>query len=230
MPRKYDLILFDLDETLLDFGAAERYAFDALLKEFALVDDGTYLSTFSFINHQTWAEMEQKLITLDQVKVLRFQRFIERFSLPFEPDVMAFEYLRKLSENHTEIPGAMNLISSLAGNYRLGLVTNGLSEVQKPRLQNSGLDLYFEHIFISEELKHAKPSHEFFRLVFEKFQNPDKSRALIVGDSMSSDIKGGIDYGIDTCWFNPDYVPPKYHPTYTITDLSQLAALLLTDD
>ncbi|HWS24420.1 MAG TPA: YjjG family noncanonical pyrimidine nucleotidase [Anaerolineales bacterium] len=230
MPKKYDLLLFDLDETLLDFGAAERYAFDALLKEFGMMDDGTLLSAFSLINHKTWAEMEQKLITLDQVKVLRFQRFIEHFSLPFEPNVMAFEYLRKLSENHTEIPGAMNLIRSLSGNYRLGLVTNGLSEVQKPRLRNSGLDLYFEHIFISEEIKVAKPSHEFFSLVFEKFQNPDKRRTIIVGDSMSSDIKGGIDYGIDTCWFNPDHVPPKFQPTYTISDLSQLVDLLLVDD
>jgi len=230
MPKKYDLLLFDLDETLLDFGAAESYAFAALLKKFDIIDDGTFFTTFSLINHQTWAEMEQKLITLDQVKVLRFQRFIEHFSLPFEPRVMAFEYLRKLSENHTEIPGAMNLILSLSGNYRLGLVTNGLSQVQKPRLRNSGLELYFEHIFISEEIKHAKPSYEFFKLVFEKFQNPDKRRTLIVGDSMSSDIKGGIDYGIDTCWFNPYHVPPKFQPTYTITDLSQLADLLLEED
>lgn len=222
MSKHYELILFDLDDTLLDFKAAEQTAFSALLSEFFIRDDGKLLAAYSVINQQVWAELEQKLITPNQVKVLRFQRLIELFSLNITPHEMSKVYLSKLSENSTEIPGALQLLSSLSGEYRLGLVTNGLSQVQNPRIQNSGLRPYFEHVFISEELGVSKPSAEFFSLVFEKFQNPDKNQTLIVGDSMSSDIKGGIEFGIDTCWFNPDNHLPKYNPTFSVTSLSSL--------
>jgi len=223
---KYDLLLFDLDETLLDFGAAERYAFSHLLNTFGISDDGALYGAYEQINKGTWAEYEQKLITADQIKILRFERFIQRFDLPFNAADMSAEYLKRLSEDHTEIPGAFDMIPSLATDFRLGLITNGLSQVQRPRIKNSGLEPYFEHIFISEEIGLSKPSLALFQMVFNSFDQPERDRTLMIGDSLSSDIKGGIDFGIHTCWFNPKAYPQKLEPTFTITSLDQLPTLL----
>lgn len=223
---KYDLLLFDLDETLLDFSAAERYAFTNLLKTFQLENESAFYTTYEEINKATWAEYEQKLITADQIKVLRFERFIHRFGLPFDPADMSAEYLKRLSEDHTEIPGAFDLIPTLAEDFKLGLITNGLSQVQRPRIKNSGLGQYFEHIFISEEIGLSKPSGALFQMVIDSFDHADLSRTLMIGDSLSSDIKGGIEFGIHTCWFNPKAHPRKLEPTYTITSLNELPSLI----
>lgn len=226
---KYDLLLFDLDETLLDFGAAERYAFTNLLKTFNLLDDDALFTAYDEINKATWAEYEKKLITADQIKVLRFERFINRFDLPFDPYEMSAEYLKRLSEDHTEIPGAFELIPALAADFRLGLITNGLTQVQWPRVKNSGLEPFFEHIFISEEIGLSKPSSALFQMVVDTFAHTDLSRTMIIGDSLTSDIKGGIDFGIHTCWFNPKRISPTLQPTYTITGLPELPPIVYAE-
>lgn len=225
--QKYDLLLFDLDQTLLDFSAAEKHAYAALCATFHITDvEGTY-PIYERVNRKTWAELEQKLINADQVKTLRFERFAEELNLTADPIEMSAEYLLRLSEDHTEIPGAIELIKDLSLSYRLGLVTNGLSVVQHPRITNSGLRPLFEGIFISEDLGVSKPSKEYFDVVFRIFEDVKKDRALIVGDSLNSDIKGGLDYGIDTCWIDPKNQTAKFTPTYQISDVTGLREVLI---
>jgi len=224
---KYKLVLFDADGTLFDFDTAEREAFEETFKEFGVFEDQERLhKVYEIINMAIWRDFEQKKITSKELRIERFRRFFVKENIQIDPVIFSPFYLKRLSEGTHLLPGAQEIINFLFEKCELALATNGLADVQNPRFAGSELVEYFKHIFISEEIGHPKPDKEFFQYVFQEL--PYKESSIIIGDSLTSDIKGGNDFGIDTCWFNPNKCTNKSRiiPTYEINDLGDLRSIL----
>lgn len=220
-------ILFDLDDTIFDFHAAERAAIRKTLIRFGYNPDGRVLSRYSELNKQQWERFERGEITRGEVKIERFRRLLAEIGLNLPPEDVAAFYERRLSEGHIFIPGAEDLIKRLAESYRLFLVSNGTARVQNSRIASSGIAPYFDGIFISEEIGSHKPDPEFFRRCFSRIPDFRKSETVIVGDSLTSDIKGGKNAGIVTIWFNPaGEMPGETVPDRIISDLAELPSVL----
>lgn len=227
--KKYSTILFDADETLLDFPAAEKAALGKVCEQYDINYSEEIRSTFSSINLALWKQLEKGLITRDLIRIRRFEQFAEHFCLTADPKEMAVSYVEFLSTFAFLLPGADSLCERLSKEYNLCMVTNGIGTVQQSRLAKSGLLPFFSKIFVSEEVGSQKPSKKFFDFVFENIPEKDKNKIIIVGDSMSSDILGGINAGIDTCFFNPWGREEIYKPTYTVKSFEELENIFLKD-
>ena len=203
MVLKYDVLLFDLDDTLFDFKVTER---NALTKSFQSVDlpNGymDYIDSYQAISSVLWDDLEQGRITLSTLKVERFKRLFSANGLRFDAEVFAQTYLDNLGQEVHVMDDVEKMIDRVS-NHRLAILTNGFKEAQHARISGSPLRDAFEAVITSEEAESQKPQRAIFDYTFEKLQITDKSRVLMVGDSLSSDIQGGNYYGIDTCWFNP---------------------------
>lgn len=224
--KKYSTILFDADETLLDFPACEKAALCSVCDKFGIAFSEEVRATFSAFNLALWKQLEKGLITRDLIKIRRFEQLAEHFSLAANPKEMAVYYVHMLSTFAFLLDGADKLCERLSKEHKLYIVTNGIGTVQQNRLAKSGLLPYFSEVFISENIGSQKPSKEFFDFVFENIPEKDKSRIIIVGDSMTSDILGGINAGIDTCFFNPWGREEIYKPTYTAKSFEELEDIL----
>lgn len=204
---RYDVVLFDLDDTLSDFGSAQAEAFPALLANFGVVCTSDvmsdYLSTFKRGADPLWRMLERGETTLDTLNVERFRRLIEATDIDLDHEELASEYLQLLATSGRLIDGAIELLDALAGRVRVGLMTNGYAEVQRPRLGHFELAHHFDPIVVSSEIGVAKPSADFFDIALDRCGRPDPSSVLVVGDSLTSDIGGGAAVGLGTCWFNP---------------------------
>ncbi len=228
--KKYSILLFDADGTLFDFDKAEIYALEKSLlffqRDFKI---DFHLANYRDINSKIWKDFEKGLITAEELKIERFRRFIIRINEDMDAKLFAEKYLEFLSETAFLIKGVENLLAELYKEYRMLLLTNGLAKVQRKRLSLSPIREYFEGIVISEELGIAKPDPRIFRHSLEILDFTEKDKVIIIGDSLSSDIKGGISYGIDTCWYNPhnNNVSEEYQPTYQIKNLKELREILL---
>lgn len=225
---KYDVILFDADDTLFDYGMAESHALYHAFAHFGLPTGAEdYAASYREINHSLWKDFEQGRITSAALRVERFNRLFAAHRLELKPEAFSEAYLRFLGEGTFLIQGAIELCAELAG-CRLAVITNGIKNVQQSRIKGSPLSEVFEAVIISEETGYQKPETGIFDYAFEKLKISDKSRVLIVGDSLTSDIQGGINYGIDTCWFNPLEKPgdPKVQPTYEIRSLDELLKIV----
>ncbi|OCL26667.1 noncanonical pyrimidine nucleotidase, YjjG family [Orenia metallireducens] len=226
---KYEVILFDADRTLFDFDKAEEHALEQLMNYFEVEYQKEYhLKQYQLINKKLWEELEQELVTPDELKIERFRRLAEELELKIEEQDLSEKYLEFLAEGYFLLKGALKLIKYLHKDYKLAIVTNGLATVQKGRLKASPLKDYFDHLIISEEIGVAKPNPKIFEHTFKEIGHQDKSNVLIVGDSLSSDIQGGINFGIDTCWFNPHNQEnlTDLKPTYEISELNELKIVL----
>jgi 2-haloacid dehalogenase len=220
-------IFFDLDNTLLDFDWAERRALSAVLRGVGVEPSDELLQRYHEINRSQWELMEDGVLTREQVLLRRFELLFEERGISASAPEIRDDYEARLAWGHRFIPGAQELLDALKGKYRLFLASNGTASVQEGRLRSSGIRPYFEAVFVSEELGAEKPSREFFLRCFRQISGFDPSRALIVGDSLSSDIRGGINAGIKTCWFNPSGAAGRsdIHPDYEIRTLSELLPL-----
>lgn len=221
---KYDILLFDADNTVLDFDAAEERALRIAFETNGLHFDSHVLETYKRHNIREWQRLERGEITVEQVLV---NRFVETFrELGISPNLEAVSelYEKELHFGFNVVPHAEEVLEKLQKTCRLYIVSNGVLSIQNSRMAGSGLDKYFIKRFISEEIGIPKPSAEFFRRSFAQIEHFDCSRALIIGDSLSSDILGGINAGIATCWFNPNGMKNKsdVKPNYEISDLRQL--------
>ena len=221
-------IFLDLDDTIFDFHKAERIALGKTLIEMGLRPDDAVTARYSEINLAQWKLLEQGKILREELKVRRFRLLFEELGVDASPDLAARTYAQNLSIGHYYIEGAEALLRELACNYRLFLVSNGARDIQRSRIGSSDLHLYFEEMFISEEIGFNKPDVRFFDAIFAKIADFDKCEAVIIGDSLSSDIRGGKNAGITTVWFNPAgaSAPPDSEPDYTIARLSELPTLL----
>ena len=224
---KYRFLLFDADNTLFDFSRSEEEALEKTFLSFGFpdYDSEVHLPLYKEINKDIWRELELGEIDQKNLKTERYRRFFKVLGIELPPEKFGDRYLINLSQSVYLIEGAEELLDYLTREPRtLSLVTNGITMVQKPRIDNSGIADRFQSILISEELGTAKPQKAFFDIAFRRSGSPDLSESLIIGDNLSSDILGGSCYGIDTCWFNPGNLPPhnEITPTYTITRLKEL--------
>ena len=224
----FEIILLDLDDTILDFSWAEGHAIRSALQEFGIVPTEEICQTYRKINLAHWQALERRALTLEQVRVGRFRALLAALGKTGAEYDLADAYVHYLGRGHCFLPGAKEAVEGLSQKYRLFLVTNGNPPVQWGRLQSADLLRYFENIFISAELGANKPSREFFDRCFAQIPKFQREAALIVGDSLTSDIQGGKNASIATCWVNPKNLqaPENLTPDYQIPSLSQLEALL----
>lgn len=221
-------ILFDLDDTLFDFHAAEKKAIKRTFETLGVPATEEILKRYSQINAEHWKMLEKGLITRDGVKVGRFEKLFAETGYGVSPEKTAALYENNLSQGHIFIDGAENLLSFLYGKYRLYIVSNGSAKVQDGRIKSSGIAKYFENIFISQRVGFDKPNKEFFDACFSKIPDFSSDETVIIGDSLSSDIKGGKNAGIKTVWFDPSGKESDgdVFPDFTVFSLSEIPALI----
>ncbi|MEE0970482.1 MAG: YjjG family noncanonical pyrimidine nucleotidase [Clostridia bacterium] len=226
--QKYDTILFDADGTLFDFLRGERVALIS-----ALEMNGYYISeedvgVYSAINDSLWKALERGEVDKETLKTKRFEIFTERKGFNCNVKKLATDYTDQLSEQHFLIEGALDAVTALSEKCRLYIITNGISYVQRNRFSNSPVNEFIRELFISEEVGYEKPSVHYFEYVESKIDNFDASKTLVVGDSLTSDMQGGVNAGLDCCYFNSDgkKIPeesPLYGKVkYTISRLDEL--------
>ena len=225
---KYKYLLFDADDTLLDFRRSEREALTDAMLRFGIHPTEGLIKGYSEINDSLWKLLERGGIGNIELRVRRFELFAEKYGLDADPHMLAAEYTDRLAEKSFPVNGAVELCASLWGKYRMFIITNGIKNIQESRLGASELKQYIEKSFISEEMGAEKPSPLFFDRVASAIDGFDRSLALVIGDSLTSDIAGGIAAGIDTCWFNPRRKAPVdgIVPTYEIHALDELYRVL----
>lgn len=220
-------VFFDLDDTILDFHKAERIALSKMLKEFKVPVSEEILNRYNTINRETWQKLELKLLTRSEVKIVRYERLFHEFNIDLSPVDAARVYENNLKIGHYFIEGAVELLERLKGKYRLFIVSNGNETVQNPRIESAAIAPYFEKIFISSKVGYDKPAKEFFDACLDMAGDIDKNETVIIGDSLSSDMKGGINAGIHTIWFNPGgNAASDIVPEYQIRSLLEIEALL----
>ncbi|MBO0587331.1 YjjG family noncanonical pyrimidine nucleotidase [Sporosarcina sp. E16_8] len=214
----YDIFLFDLDDTLFDFGETEKSAFSHSFQSSGFPNGlRDYRASYNTISKVLWDDLEQGRISLAELKTERFKRLFMQHGLDMNAEVFGQTYLENLGKEVHLIEGVTEMLTSLAG-CKLAILTNGFKDVQLARIDGSVLKNSFEAIITSEEAGYQKPQAEIFEYTFNKLGIADKSRVLMIGDSLSSDIQGGNNFGIDTCWFNPQQKinSTTARPTYEI--------------
>ncbi len=224
----YEYLFLDLDDTILDFHKAERIAIAKTIREFGVEPTEEVINRYHQINIWHWQQLELGKMTRDQVLEGRFAVLFEELGIQVDKTLCARVYEQHLSQGHWFMPGAEEAVERLSKKYRLFLASNGTATVQKGRMTSANLYRFFECSFVSQEIGHNKPSKEYFEAAFAMIPGFDKSKCLMVGDSLTSDIRGGINAGLKTCWVNPTHAPARedIKPDYEIEYLYQLEALL----
>ena len=223
----YTTLFLDLDNTLLDFSKAEYHAIKTVLKNYGLPDDDKTAKIYSEINLSFWKRFEKGEIEKSEIFEGRFNRLAEVLGADIDVSAISKDYCLNLAEAHYTVDGAEEILTYLkAKGYYLCATTNGLSVTQYKRIKNSGIEPYFNKIFVSEDTGHQKPEKEYFDFVINSIPEKNRDNMLIIGDSQSSDILGGINSGIDTCWYNPYNDTPKYQSRYEIKALAELKTIL----
>ena len=226
----FTTILWDVDGTLLDFRAAEKAAVMALFREFSLGEcTDEMVRRYSQINEVFWQRLERNELTKPRILVGRFEQFFTEIGVPASL-APAFNDRYQLALGDTIVfrDDSINIVRSLQGKVKQYAVTNGTVAAQNKKLTNSGLKELLDGAFLSEGIGAEKPNLAFFDAVFEAIRPTDLSKILIIGDSLTSDIRGGNNAGIRTCWYNPDRLPapPGYRIDYTVSDLCEVPDLL----
>ena len=222
-----EFLFLDLDDTILDFHKAERLAIAKTFRELGLEPTEEVLGRYHVINKAHWEMLERGELTREEVLVNRFGALFREFGVEVDPVCCARTYERNLSVGHYFLPGAEEAVKRLHQKYRLFLASNGTAAVQKGRLTSANLYPWFEQVFVSQEIGYNKPSVQYFQACFDRIPGFDPQKCMMVGDSLSSDIQGGINAGIRTCWVNPEGKPQgSIRPDYEIKALSELEALL----
>ena len=221
-------VLFDLDDTLFDFHKAEKIALTKTLVHFGIDPTEETLALYSTINAAHLKRLELGEISREEVKVGRYRELFKTIGVECDPVKATAYYESMLAIGHYFMPGAPELLEELYRKYRLYIVSNGTAKVQEGRIGSSGIAKYMDGIFISQILGANKPDKQFFDICFAEIPDFSLSETVIIGDSLSSDIKGGINAGITTVWFNPKGIENDndIKPDYTIKELSEVPGLL----
>ena len=223
-----EFLFLDLDDTILDFHKAEWIAISKTFREFGIEPTDEVLARYSQINKECWHKLELGLWDRETVLVRRFELLFAEHDIVCDGTKVARAYEKNLGTGHWFLPGAEEAVDALSKKYRLFLASNGTASVQQGRMTSANLYRFFEKVFVSQELGANKPAKEFFDRATEQIPGFDPAKAMMVGDSLTSDILGGIHAGMKTCWVNPGHAPadPKIPADYQIEYLSQLEALL----
>ena len=225
----YKFLLFDLDHTLLDFDAAEDVALSHLLKEEGVEDIQAYKDYYVPMNKTLWKDLELKKITKQELVNTRFAKLFAHFGIEKDGAYLAERYQFFLSKQGQIFPGVEDLLKKLIHQgFELYAATNGITFIQTGRLEQSGIAPYFKEIFISEQLHTQKPDAAFYEKIGARIPNFDKNQTLMIGDSLSADIQGGNNAGIDTIWYNPHHLENKTlaKPTYEVDSYQALLEIL----
>lgn len=226
----YKYLLWDIDGTILDFLASEEYAIKTLFKQYNIGEcTDQMLKVYSEINAKNWQKLEKGEISKSFMLVERFREFFGLYEIDKSiAESFNKDYQITLGDHLVFTDNALEVLEAQKGRYILAAVTNGTKVAQTKKLTSSGLDKIFDYIFISEDVGFEKPSQEYFNHVFDIMGIVDKSKVLIIGDSLTSDMRGGINAGIDTCWYNPKNLPitTDYPITYSIHNLNELNQIL----
>ncbi len=225
---RYSWLLFDADGTLFDYNKAESTAFRDVFRAFDFDFQPEYALTYREINDRYWRDFELGLIDQKSLRSQRFAELLNSLELQADPEQFSRTYLGFLAMGTYLIEGAEELLDALHPLFNMAILTNGLQDVQRPRFTRSSIGSYFKVWIISEEVGYAKPDPAIFDAVFDMIGHPPLDEVLMIGDSLTSDIAGGLNYGIDTCWFNPSNQgsPQEMDIRYEINELSQLQDIL----
>ncbi len=228
----YTHLFFDADGTLFDFNTSEKKALEKAVRALCGLWRDEFAPMYHEVTKCTWKELEKKLITLEDLKTLRFERFKDVSGLDFDVAEMSQTYIDFLSLSDDIYPGTIELLEEMSKKYTLVLATNGITAVQRGRIAATGTEKYFKAIVISEEAGVAKPDAAFFQIGAEKTGNPPKENILMIGDSLTSDIQGAVNFGIKSCLIVPPHkemvtmeeCEPK--PDFIVRNFDQLKEIL----
>ena len=227
---KYYCILFDADNTLLDFDAAESKALADTLRNYGIEPDAETVQTYRTINEELWRQLEKGQLKREKLMAERFTRFLKAIDAAGDGAEMNRFYLEQLS-THPDLmgPEVLDVLRELSEVATLAIVSNGAQMVQTHRLAESGVMNFMEDVFISEKMGCEKPNARIFDAALRALGVENREHVLMVGDSLTSDIQGGINAGLDTCWYNPNHTenPGKVCPTYEISNLEELYPLVM---
>lgn len=222
---KYDLFLFDLDDTLLDFQESERLSFFLSLQSLGFKDGAEDLfKTYQIENSALWKLFEQNLTTQAHLKVERFRKTFTTHKVELDPEVASTRYLEALPETVVLIDHAVEICDWLSHRGEVGIITNGIHHIQTRRINNSKLAPYISFVSSSDQCGFAKPDIRFFEFSAKMAKKFSKASSIIVGDRIEADIQGAHNFGIDACWFNPNKISGLAHlnPKYVIKHLSEI--------
>ncbi len=228
----YKLILIDADNTLFDYDKAESFALQSSLKDFGVIKNLEQIQKdYRAINQAMWQLLEKGQITKDALSLERFNILFKKYTLTIPAKAFSQSYLSYLGQSAFLIKDAERIIKYLYENYTVIIVTNGIKTVQYSRLEKSPIKDYHHGMVVSEDIGVSKPDPTFFEHALTLANHRDKKSVLIIGDSLSSDIQGGINFGIDTCWFNDRHSEPEWPilPTYQIHALKEIITILSAD-
>ena len=227
--KKYELLIFDADDTLFDYSKAEAAALEGVfIKNQLEYKPEKHLKAYQKFNSEVWKEFEKGTINADNLKIERFKRLVNHLNISVDVEILSEDYLSKLAESAVLFTSVKEILSDLSKKFKIGLITNGLTKVQKNRLKLSGIEQFFDCVVISEEVGFQKPDRRIFDLMLEKTKIKDKQSVLMIGDNLLSDIMGAQNTGINTCWANYKNLPNDtiVRPDYIITEISQLVKIL----
>jgi YjjG family noncanonical pyrimidine nucleotidase len=214
MFQQYDWLLFDLDNTLLNFNESAYLAFTNLCEIHQIEDSKSAYLIYKEINAKYWHYFEKHKINANELRVGRFESFLKAINNQKDAAILAQDYTQLLVEHSQWITGAENALKHYSKTHSLALITNGLQDVQMKRLAKHQMFPYFKKIFISEELGASKPQKDFFEKVHAAIQNPQKNKVLVIGDNLKADIKGAKNFQYHACWFNYHQESKKKIPTH----------------
>ena len=225
---KYELILFDADGTLFDYDKAEAYALKNAFATTQIPYQIEFINAYKMINSSLWLDFEKGLISPSKIRVERFDQLFNQFNIKTNTTVFGDVYLDFFAEAGFLIDGAEDIVNKISSQTTTAIITNGLSIVQRSRFSKAPIMSQFKDVIISEEVGCAKPNPEIFEITFEKLNHKNKNATLIIGDSLTSDIQGGVNFGITTCWFNPKRSPNNSDltPDFEIHKLEELLEIV----
>ena len=228
----YRTLLLDLDGTILDFDRSESEAIRQTLSQYQLPITDEWIACYHQINDNLWKQLERGEISKQDLRHDRFSRLLEHFGVERDAYAMADTYLDELSSRAYFLPGALEACRELSQRHRLYIITNGIAYVQHRRLAQLPWQGCIEKSYISEEIGYEKPDVRYFHAVLKDIPISDLSTALVVGDSLTSDMAGGINAGLDTCWINPNKrpIPEQMNITFSVSSITELADLLVRNE
>jgi putative hydrolase of the HAD superfamily len=225
---RYRWLIFDADGTLFDFHRGETVALQLTSEMHGFSYSSHLHDVYAAISAELWGRFEKGEMPLEELRVIRFERLFSDLGIDVEPEPFNNDFMENLGRQTQLLDGAEEVVRELSTRFRLLLATNGIAVVQRARFSRSSIRRYFEDVVISDEIGVAKPQPEYMDVAFSRMGHPAKSKVLMIGDKLSSDIAAGANYGIDTCWFNPEGVEldggPQ--PTFTIANLFEIDAVV----
>lgn len=226
--QKYPVVLFDLDHTLMDSDASAQAAFDLTMRSVDVEPTDDVFATYDRLNQALWRRVEAGEMSPNEVKVRRFEQLLDLLGADGDPEEMGAIFVQALTDHGDLFAGARALLDALEGSVRLAMITNGIGPVQRGRLDRLDIRRYFEAVSISGELAMSKPAAAIFDHTLMELGVTDRTSVVMVGDSLSSDIAGGINAGIDTIWFNQHGAErTNSAPTHEAPSLDRVGELLI---